>query len=1206
MNFLSWFYTLKSYMDSYLGFMKGGRFWSLIWVVAICVVIWFYGESLSIGSWAPLADEFRRLVLIGLIVLGWLVYLIVSTIRRRRRDKALIEGLAEGDGVDPEAAAREEVGELQSRLKEALLKMRTLTKKRFNFVYDFPWYLIIGAPGSGKTTALVNSGMNFPLGEDLEGIGGVGGTRSCDWWFTDEAILIDTAGRYTTQDSDATVDASAWQGFLGLLKKHRPLKPVNGVIITLSIEDALTQSPQSRLKEVRTIRQRMRDLEEQLKVRLPVYLVFTKVDMIAGFSEFFDSFNKFDREQVLGTTFPLGVSQSKGKIADAFAVQYDLILERLNRMLMERMQQEPDDIRRSRVFRFPAQFAAMKTTIVEQVAELTAASKLTQPPILRGVYFVSATQSGQVHDRVRSSVSERFAFLPEQTASGSAGHKPYFLSRLFNEVIFNEANLVTTDVKVQRRKRILTGALYAVPIGLVALVAAGWTHAWLTNRATIGAVNEKIALYNAEASGFRVQDIEDSDIVRAVEPLNYLSAARYDDIRGTDRWYHFGLSQEQKLSESLDRAYAKGLNGLLLPRLLVFLQQEMSEPGIEPGVLYNRLKLYLMLGGLGRMDPQFASDVFAAEFEKAFPGAGRQQMRDDLVQHVQALVNLRDIRTITLDETLVEEARQALRAKTPAERIYQVVASSPGAARLPEWRLSDKIGPSGEPLFERRSGKLLREGIAGIYTRQGFYGSVLGEIGRTTKRFLGEGWVLGEDYTAGLNEEDANRSVINLYLADYRAAWSELVQDLAIRTPEDLTQAASLVGLLSSRNSPLQNLALAIGRDSDLSTRPDEPPKEAEKAPEPAEEGQEAKEAAQEAAGEALQQAAAAVPMYGGHPLDADARDALVLLDELGETALDPYARLREYVSAEGEQQAPFSALAPVFGELYQQLSKAATNSGEVRALFGVDGALANANQRLLTEAQLAPSPLDGWLGQLATGIARLTASGVQQSLSNQWASTGGRFCQRAIEGRYPFDPDARNDVAIDDFNRVFGPSGEFSTFFELHMKAFVDVSQSPWRWTGMAGNEAVASEALAQFERAKRIQSAFFAEGSDLAVSVDLTPTTLDNQSTSVSLTINDQTIRYDHGPVQTTSLKWPGEGNRSARISFEPPGENAGTTRTGPWAMFRLFDLARRSAASENEFTATFNFGRRSAGFNIVVGSVLNPFTLPDLAEFRCPERL
>ena len=76
--------------------------------------------------------------------------------------------------------------------------------------------MIIGPPGSGKTTALVNSGLKFPLEQRFgkDALRGVGGTRNCDWWFTDEAIFLDTAGRYTTQDSDARADAAGWIEFL--------------------------------------------------------------------------------------------------------------------------------------------------------------------------------------------------------------------------------------------------------------------------------------------------------------------------------------------------------------------------------------------------------------------------------------------------------------------------------------------------------------------------------------------------------------------------------------------------------------------------------------------------------------------------------------------------------------------------------------------------------------------------------------------------------------------------------------------------------------------------------------------------------------------------------------------------------------------------------------------------------------------------------
>ena len=95
--------------------------------------------------------------------------------------------------------------------------------------------MIIGPPGCGKTTALVNSGLQFPLADQfgMKAIQGVGGTRNCDWWFTNEAVLLDTAGRYTTQDSYQEVDSAAWQGFLELLKKHRRRRPINGVLVAV-------------------------------------------------------------------------------------------------------------------------------------------------------------------------------------------------------------------------------------------------------------------------------------------------------------------------------------------------------------------------------------------------------------------------------------------------------------------------------------------------------------------------------------------------------------------------------------------------------------------------------------------------------------------------------------------------------------------------------------------------------------------------------------------------------------------------------------------------------------------------------------------------------------------------------------------------------------------------------------------------------------
>ena len=123
---------------------------------------------------------------------------------------------------------------------------------------------------------------------------GVGGTRQCDWWFTDQAVFIDTAGRYTTQDSHAASDAREWQTFLQLLRRYRPVQPINGVIVTVSVPDLLQGGAELEQQAV-AVDRRLQELRERLGQPFPVYLLVTKADLLAGFVEFFDPLDARER-----------------------------------------------------------------------------------------------------------------------------------------------------------------------------------------------------------------------------------------------------------------------------------------------------------------------------------------------------------------------------------------------------------------------------------------------------------------------------------------------------------------------------------------------------------------------------------------------------------------------------------------------------------------------------------------------------------------------------------------------------------------------------------------------------------------------------------------------------------------------------------------------------------------------------------------------
>ena len=281
-------------------------------------------------------------------------------------------------------------------------------------LYELPWYVMIGAPGSGKTTALVNSGLRFPLEQQMgrQPLQGVGGTRNCEWWFTDEAVLLDTAGRFTTQDSDAAADKAGWAEFLALLKKHRPRRPLNGVIVAVSAENLMVDNPREREDHVEALRRRLDELNRELRVQLPVYLLVTKCDLIAGFSEYFDDFTQEGRAQVWGVTFSYEQTVN-GEGIRTLPGEFDALVTRLNERLLPRIADERDRRKRTRMFGFPPQFAALRETLMELVTAVFNSTRFDRPVMLRGLYFTSGTQERTPIDRLIGAMSRRFGVAPE-------------------------------------------------------------------------------------------------------------------------------------------------------------------------------------------------------------------------------------------------------------------------------------------------------------------------------------------------------------------------------------------------------------------------------------------------------------------------------------------------------------------------------------------------------------------------------------------------------------------------------------------------------------------------------------------------------------------------------------------------------------------------------------------------------------------------
>lgn len=1156
MNPLSLFYTLRSYVEAYAGLI-GRRFISVIWVAAICVVIWFYGSLAAYGNFKPLAPANARIALIAVIVVGWLIYLGYSVIRDRRRDKQLVEDIEQDAAAEAAASQDAEVGEIHNRLKEALQLLRRITKKRFGYIYELPWYVIFGAPGSGKTTALSNSGLQFPLGDALgsNSVQGIGGTRNCNWWFTDEAILIDTAGRYTTQDDLNGTAKAGWEGFLGLLRKYRRSQPINGALLTLSIGDLLTRDTEAQREEIRAIRQRLSELDDHLQARVPVYLVLTKADLLTGFIEFFDGLNKSDREQVWGTTFGLEESYKAETLPDRYLEEFTLLQERVGSMLIERLQQEPNPELRGRIFRFPAELAALKERLHDVMTELCSGSKLIEPPLLRGVYFASGTQAN------------------EAVAAISQSRRSYFLSRLFKEVIFEEASLVSRDKRLSRRQVFFRRAAYAAAVLVLAVVLASWTATYFQNTAAIASADRRIDAYEQAIRGVPVRDVSDADFLRVLPALDNIAAVT-TDFSKTRIWpVSFGLDQEGKVAGRQRDAYQRALNALLLPRMLVQLQKQMTET-TDVATTFNALKLYGMLGGLGRMNPDFVSLEAEDLFTALYPGEGRAGAREALIGHAKAMAG-GALPPIELDTALIAKARETIRTQSFASRAYDILADEPSARLLPAWTPARALGPLGEQAFERASGAPMQDGIAGLFSTVGYRTVVLPDITDAAREALDEQWVRGTDNPPGTTIDATAEAALQLYFNSFGQRWTALLTDMRVKPSQTIGDAAETTRVLASEPSPVEALVKSIIASTDLRGPVTEV---ASAASDDASSATNALTTAANAPDTFGQLRVALEVPTGQTPLSADAKDA---------------------------PKSPVGQLKPLLQKVHDQLSRATTSTAEVAKVFDVDSQLTDANQDLLQQARRLPAPVDTWMAGLAADVGSLAVKSARTSISEAWTAEGASFCSSVVAGRYPFDRASPRDVAMSDFIRLFGPQGLFKTFLSQKLAAFVDTSSSPWGWKGTFGAKSIPSEAIAQFENADKINRAFFPAGSESpAVAINIKPVSLSEGANAVMLEIEGERVVYFHGPVQSKSISWPSaEASNVSRLAFQPGGWQQALTENGDWSPFRLFDAAKIDTNGGDLFRASFNQGGQSAEFDVQFGSVLNPFRLEALSAFSCP---
>ena len=389
--------------------MKSRYLWIILGVLVVL------GGGVAVGLYVEW-DLTVMLLLVVAVLLALVLLLVLRLARASRGASAIEESIkvqASRQLKSTRPDQRGEVEELQRGLEEAIamLKQSKLSRGRSGrqALYALPWYMIIGPPGAGKTTAVANSGLNFPVGAGR--VRGVGGTRNCDWFFSDAAILLDTAGRYMTEQEDN----DEWLAFLDTLKQHRRERPINGVLVGISVADLIQAEPDEILWHADNVRTRIDELVTRLGEQFPVYVVFMKCDLLQGFVEFFGQLSRREREQIWGCTFDADPDE-QGDVQTTFEREFDQLIGVLVNLRISRLKRPMSREERQKIYAFPLQLASVKDRLSQFVGRLCRSNPYQEDPLFRGFYLTSGTQEGVPIDRVIDAVAREFDLPPEMHA----------------------------------------------------------------------------------------------------------------------------------------------------------------------------------------------------------------------------------------------------------------------------------------------------------------------------------------------------------------------------------------------------------------------------------------------------------------------------------------------------------------------------------------------------------------------------------------------------------------------------------------------------------------------------------------------------------------------------------------------------------------------------------------------------------------------
>jgi type VI secretion system protein ImpL len=1131
----------------------------LIYTAIVLVVLGLYVAGIWwLGSTLGLQGRNLLILRLGLILLGVLVAAVTLVYLLRKP-------------VPPPTPKDPIVEEVQKSIVAAEKKLATAKVAPSGALGRLPVVLMLGTPGSTKTSSVVRSGLDVDLlMGDVFRDDAVVNTRGMNLWFGRNTLFVD-AGR------DLTDDATRWRWLMHKLQPARLRGALSSgqqaprlAVLCYSCE-ALTAANAADAAAVaaRSLRERLTQLAQTFGIRLPVYVVFSKADRVPGFAEYVQNFTKDEGRAVLGATLPFAPKTDGASYAERESRRLNDAWSRLFAGLaarrLEVLARETTGDRKPAAYEFPREVRKLGSAAVQFMVELCRPNELGVGPVLRGFYLtgVRAVVSGEaaaaqslMPAREAQAVAATSVFRPVAAQAAASGgpmggggrKKPewVFLSGVFQDVVL--ADSVAMGVtRGGARISALRRTLAAVGIGVAAMLAIAFTTSFILNRR----LQRTVAAAYASAASLPKETI-------AIPPTDAL--LKLDSLReqgdilshhvhdGAPFWMGWGLYSGARMYKPVRELYFDKFAKLLYDSTSVGLRRATASLAAPNATVpydsaYRLLRAYLITTDASEHSTR---EFLGPALVGAWPAATivdsteREIARRQFEFFGSELPYGNPYPDHRGDGALIASARAVLQRSSGITPIYISMLTEAARRGQPV-----RLGANG-------GGAVVNPAeVPGQFTKAAWAFFVDTALTKDLDRFLqGEPWVTGGIAKPPGDKAQLARDLQKRYTDDYVAAWRRYVSSASIAGFANVQDAAKKLDVLAGPTSPLLSMLLPVTENAVVDSAAVRVP---------------------------LQPVEVVMPLknkdtyIGG--ANQEYMDQLVALA----TALHQVAAVPPGTDASGPLQQASAAV------------------GGVRAAVGkLSRLFATEPERQLALSRLFLVPAERVERLIQSEIVVKQKAGDASAIN----AAAAAFCAdtRDVLEKFPFAKSQAQATGAD-VTKLFKPTGTIAQFFEQTLNNKVLV-RSGAGYRAAPGGLNPTDQLLRFMNASRRITDALFPGGAaEPRAQFTLKPT-LSESIPILTMAFGDQTFQFARGGEQTVTAVWRFKDDAGVEFSRKGSGQ---ARDNGTWAPLRMYWNDAKPGAVAGTKVYDIILGQARATMDMSVGGGLSDPSF--FAGLTCP---